>query len=230
MELDEILRQTKAMIQEYAGEDPDKLFYANRFVFARLQLLERQEKVGIKKHLLASGAPCHGCGKPFDNPKGMVVHRLDGNLAYSQENCVLMHPDCHESFHAENPSGKGGRRTTIISGNSDALKILSKSSKRYEGQAFLYWWDITPNGAESLKDYDLIEFIQKDTGESCSIPSAAIVGFLTQDRRTSRNEGNWGIKVLKERQDALAFEPGREGKNWLYLPVVWKAHAVEDEE
>lgn len=223
MELEEILKQTKAMIQEHAGGDPDKFFYANRYVFARLQLLERQEKVVIKKRLIESKAVCHGCGKPIESPKGVAVHRLDVEKAYSHENCVLMHRECHEKFHAENPSGKGGRRASSrCTDDSNPKKVLSKVSKRYDGHSFLYWWDITPNGAESLKEYDLIEFVRKDTNERCSIPTAALSGFLVEDRMTTRGEGNWGIRVLKERPDALAFEPGRNGKNWLFLPVVWE--------
>jgi len=38
MEPREILQATRQAIYQYAGQDPDRWFYANRFVFARLQL------------------------------------------------------------------------------------------------------------------------------------------------------------------------------------------------
>lgn len=230
MDLEEILKKTKAMIQAYAGDDPDKLFYANRYVFARLQLLERQEKVSIKKRLLESNAACYGCSQPIESPKDIAVHRVNGDRAYSQENCVLMHQECHQKYHAENPSGKGERKAVNRSdGATMSMKILSKASKRYDGQSFLYWWDITPKGAADLSAYDQIEFSKKDTGESCTLPTAALLGFLTEERRTSRQEGNWGIKVRKERPDALAFEPGKGGKDWLFLPVVWLIQANNED-
>lgn len=227
MELDEILRQTKAMIQDYAGSDPDKLFYANRYVFARLQLSERQAKALIKRQLMEAGAKCYGCNGVIDSPKRINVHRLDGNLGYSLKNCVLMHGECHEKFHREHPSN-GNQRTTDHETAHASVKIHTKLSKRYEGHSYLYWWDITPSGATKLTRYDQIKFILKDTGAYCSLPPAAIAGFLTQDRQTSRHEGNWGIKVMRSRENELAFEPGVKGKDWLFLPVVWKPADYSD--
>lgn len=220
MELDEILRQTKAMIQDYAGDDPNKLFYAYRYVFARLQLPERQAKALIKRQLMDAGAKCHGCNGVIDSPKRINVHRLDGNLGYSLENCVLMHGECHEKFHQDHPS-KGGRKKPTEKSSQAAVKIHTKLSKRYEGHSFIYWWDVTPSGSKKLTKYDLIKFVLKDTGAYCSLPPATITGFLTRDRQTTR-QGNWGIKVIRGRENELAFEPGIKGKDWLFLPVVWK--------
>lgn len=221
MELDEILRQTKAMIQEYAGDDADKLFYANRYVFARLQLSERLEKSVIKKQLMEAGAKCHGCGGAIESPKNINVHRVDGGQGYSLENCVLMHGECHQKFHQEHPSDGAKRKPTARLGQA-SFKILTKLSKRYEGHSFIHWWDMSPNEAKKLTKYDQIDFVRKNTGERCSLPPAAIIGFLKKDRQTTRHDGNWGIKVLRDREDELAFEPGIKGKDWLFLPVVWK--------
>ena len=75
---------------------------------------------------------------------------------------------------------------------------------------------------EEPHDLEAVEFAQKDTRERCIVPVEALKGFLTPDRQTSRGEGNWGIKILKDRPDELAFEPGRAtGGKWLFLPVVW---------
>lgn len=100
------------------------------------------------------------------------------------------------------------------------MKNLQKKSKKYN--PFLYWWDITPRRKKKLDQYENIEFIQKDTGQRCIVPTKELKAFLTKDRRTSRSEGNWGIKVLMNHPDELAFEPGSKDGEWLYLPVVWK--------
>ena len=212
MEPQKILEQTRELIRQYANGDENKWFYANRYVFARLGLDERKTKTEIKKTLLNSGAKCHLCGKEFESKKNVHIHRIDGDRGYTKDNCSLMHPECHEKHHAE-----GARRTyKEQSGN-----VLRKESKLYAG-AFLYWWDITPNKGEKIERYDTIEFVQKDSGYACQIPVAAIRGFLTKGRKTSRGTGNWGIRVLRERPNELAFEPGgdKDGK-WLFLPVVW---------
>ena len=97
---------------------------------------------------------------------------------------------------------------------------LRKESKKYN--AFLYWWDITPRLAEKLDKYDIVDFIKKDTGEICSVPIKKLKTFLTKGRQTTRGEGNWGIKVLIDNPNELAFEPGSKNQHWLYLHVAWK--------
>ena len=99
--------------------------------------------------------------------------------------------------------------------------ILRKSSKRYEDFAFFYWWDISPGFLNKMDKYQAVEFVQKDTGQRCTVPIHALKGYLTKERQTSRGRGNWGIKILKNRQDELAFEPGIADNRWLYLPVTW---------
>jgi hypothetical protein len=212
MDPQKILEQAQELIKQYANGDGDKWFYANRFVFARLALDEKKTKTKIKKALLNSGAKCHLCGKEFESKKNVNIHRIDDDRGYTEGNCSLMHPECHVKHHAE-----VARRTyKEQSGN-----VLRKESKLYTG-AFLYWWDITPNMGEKIEQYDMIEFIQKDSGYACQIPVAAIKGFLTEGRKTSRGTGNWGIRVLREKPNELAFEPGdsKDGK-WFFLPVVW---------
>jgi len=97
-----------------------------------------------------------------------------------------------------------------------------KESKRYEDKPFVYWWDIAPNEAERLDQYETIAFVQKDTGRRCVLPAASLKVFLTRERQTTRGAGNWGIKVLRERPDELAFEqPGAGPEDWSFLPVNW---------
>jgi len=102
-----------------------------------------------------------------------------------------------------------------------------KRSKRYYDGAFLYWWDFSPSWGSALGDYESVEFVKKDSGESCICSAQELTPFLVGRRQTSRGAGNWGVKVLRERPDELAFEPGRGGGEWLFLPVVWLS---EDED
>ena len=217
MEPKEILETTRRLIREYAGGDLDKWWYANRFVFARLMLDERKTKSAIKQRLLNAGAACHGCGKAFDSVRDVHLHRLDRDRAYSQVNCALMHRSCHEQLHASHEAAEStsGREPTI-----------TKWSKRYEDKPFTYWWDIAPPQAAALDNLEAIEFAKKDTQERCVVSTDTLRQFLTPERQTSRGAGNWGIKVLKDRPDELAFEPGTGSRKWRFLPVVW----LEDSE
>ena len=214
---EEILKHVRQLIADHAGGDPDKRFYANRYVFARLQLDERKTKTDIKKRLLDAGQPCPECGLPFKTRKNVCIHRVNDKKGYSDGNCVLMHPDCHERFHSKQQAD--GLE------ESDDAGILVKKSKRHEnrnlyGRQSLYWWDITPNLADSLRHYTDIQFVQKDTGQACTVPPMSIKAFLTPDRQTSRGSGNWGIHVLADAESQLALEPGEDGGNWLMLPLT----------
>ena len=166
MNYQEILESVRKEIRVYAGDDPDKLFYANRYVFARLQLDERKTKTKIKKKLFDSNRPCHYCNKSFDSHKGIHLHRLEGSRGYSHDNCALMHSDCHIQYHAENPSSKSSGQSPLHPEAGADQVVLVKKSKRYEDESFLYWWDIAPEFLEKLDDYDDVEFVQKDTGDS----------------------------------------------------------------
>lgn len=214
MEPKQILEQARKMIQEHASDDPDRWWYANRFVFSRLMLDERKTKTGVKQRLQNSDQACHACGRPFDGRKDVHLHRLNTNKGYSDRNCVLMHAECHRVFHTSQPSQGPDE---IEAGEP----VLVKSSKRYDDKSFLYWWDIAPPLAQSLDKYDSVEFVQKDTSQRCTVPVESLKGMLIPQRQTARGQGNWGIKVLKDRPDKLAFEPGNNGNDWLFLPVVW---------
>ena len=102
-------------------------------------------------------------------------------------------------------------------------RIKQTKSKRYDGKDFDYWWDIAPGLLEHIDDYEAVEFVKKDTGKSCLVPTPALKGYLTEERQTTRGQGNWGIRVLKHREDELAFEPGNKSERWFFLPVVWRA-------
>ena len=214
MKPDEILAHVRRLIEEHADGDPDRWWYANRFVFARLMLDERKTKVAIKKRLLSEGQPCCFCGKPFVEKKGMPIHRLDQSKGYSYANCRLAHGQCHEEHHRTCGS------KPVKSREVDAGGVLTKHSKRYDG-AFLYWWDITPHLAEALDRYEMVEFLCDDTKASCLVPISTVKPMLTPERQTTRGAGNWGVKVRKDREDELGFGPGNSKGDWLYVPVTW---------
>jgi hypothetical protein len=79
-----------------------------------------------------------------------------------------------------------------------------------------------------IDKYEAVEFIKKNTGEKCYVLAVALKGYLTRERQTTRGQGNWGIKVLKNREAELAFEPPDKNGKWLFLPVVWVNDKEED--
>jgi len=207
----EILDRTRVLINEYAAGDSDRWWYANRFVFARLQLDERKTKAGIKRELLDTRKPCHSCKQPFSSRRNVHLHRLDSSKGYTRANCVLMHPECHRKWHVERPNESHGA----------AHPTQVRKSRRYDDKPFLYWWDITPAQVEAMAPLDAIEFVKKDSGQRCSIPANVLKQYLTPQRQTRRSDGNWGVKVLPDRPDELALEPGTGRNDWVFLPVVW---------
>ena len=218
----EILEHVRQLIVEHSEGDPDKWWYANRFVFARLMLDERKTKSGVKKRLFEAKAGCHHCGQPFESKRGVHLHRLDQDKGYSDKNCVLMHSQCHQDHHVENMARDAAGDTEEIAAMDGSKGTLVKKSKFYDDAPFIYWWDIAPNLAEKLGQYEAVEFLCKGTQLRCRVPVEELKPFLTEDRQTTRGAGNWGIKVLNDNEDELAFEPRPGGKTkWLYLSVTW---------
>lgn len=220
MQPQEILERVRAMISDHAAGNPDRWWYANRYVFARLMLDERKTKAGIKQQLLDANPRCHSCAQPFDTRKNIHLHRLDGSKGYQDSNCVLMHGECHQQFHARQPADDESAR--------EWNPVVTKRSKSYNNRAFLYWWDISPGLAASLKQLEAIEFVKADTGEYCSVPTPTLTKFATPERQTTRGNGNWGVRVLSDHPDELALEPGTGGAEWVFLPVVWLSQEEED--
>lgn len=214
-----ILADIRKRIIEHAGNDPDRWFYANRFVFARLMLDERKTKVRVKKYLLDNNSPCYRCGKPFDSRSGIHLHRLDGEKGYSRPNCVLMHPECHRALHSEGES----ERPAHAASDFDRLPsgTVSKESKCYENQYWIYWWDISPGLRDRLSTLGAIEFIKKDTREKCLVEAKVLHEVLTAQNQTSRGQGNWGIRVLASRPNDLAIESPANAEKWPIIPATW---------
>jgi len=133
-----------------------------------------------------------------------------------------MHPECHEKYHAENVGRSAASEKETTMADKKGRSILVKKSKFYEDMPFLYWWDIAPNLAEKLDQYEAVDFLCKDTGSYCRIAVPELKKFLTSERQTSRGEGNWGIRVMINREDELAFDPGvGSGDRPQFLSVTW---------
>jgi len=130
-----------------------------------------------------------------------------------------MHAECHRQLHAEadeshNPTSLERDSGEFTSG------IVSKESKRYSDQYFLYWWDIGPGLFSRLHDIAAIEFVKKDTRERCMIDAKVLLEVLTPENQTTRGQGNWGIRVLKNR-DGLFIESSQSRSEWRALPAIW---------
>lgn len=220
MEPKDILEQARRLIRDHAGDDADKWWYANRYVFARLQLDERRTKTGIKRDLLATQENCPACGEPLAGASGLHLHRLDSTRGYREGNCALMHPDCHRAHHSA--------RAEVEEGEPEAGTGMVRRSRRYDDKPYLYWWDITPGQAAPTGGDEAIEFCKKDTGERCVVPADVLGNYLLPERQTTRGSGNWGVRVLRDRPDVLAFEPGSKSQEWLFLSVVWLSDQEED--
>jgi len=96
---DAILKNARFVISLAAGDDIDKRFKLNRWVFSRLLQDEIRVKRPIKQKLWDNGMrSCQVCGMKFESLKGVEIHRKDPSLGYSEANCELLCRDCHQEL------------------------------------------------------------------------------------------------------------------------------------
>ena len=96
---DALLGHVRLVISLAAGDDQDKQFRLNRWVFSRLLQDEIRAKRPIKKELWDGGMrSCQACGEQFSSLKGVEIHRKDEMLGYATENCELLCKDCHQEL------------------------------------------------------------------------------------------------------------------------------------
>lgn len=96
---DAILEQARFIISLAAGENVEKRFKLNRWVFSRLLQDEIRIKRPIKQKLWAGGMrSCQACGESFETLKGVEIHRKDESRAYSAANCELLCRECHQEL------------------------------------------------------------------------------------------------------------------------------------
>ena len=96
---DAILDNVRLVISLAAGDDIDKRFKLNRWVFSRLMQDEIRVKRPIKRRLWDSGMhTCQACGEAFASLKGVEIHRRDESQGYSEVNCELLCRECHQEL------------------------------------------------------------------------------------------------------------------------------------
>lgn len=96
---DIVLGVARDAIAEAARADEEFYFKINRWVYSRLLQDEIRVKRPIKRQLWDGGMKnCQACGETFKSLKGVEIHRKDGSLGYSAENCELLCRDCHQEL------------------------------------------------------------------------------------------------------------------------------------
>lgn len=96
---DSLLHHVRDMISLAAGDDADKKFKLNRWVFSRLLQDEIRVKRPIKRELWDGGMrSCQSCGQGFRSLKGVELHRKDASRSYSTDNCELLCGECHQEL------------------------------------------------------------------------------------------------------------------------------------
>ena len=107
-------------------------------------------------------------------------------------------------------------------------KLVIKRSKHYVppqriyGKLSEYWWDITPGTVARIEKDGRVIFEKKDCEEQCVVESQRLLPLFTQQRQTGRKAHPWGIRVLVDRPNELAIEPGFGGRgDWDCIPVDW---------
>lgn len=210
---DSILEKVRNDVKRFSNNNPDRWFKINRWIYSRLQLDERKTKQNIKIKMIKERPYCGHCGKKFADTRFIDIHRVDKNKGYSEMNCMLVHNgECHREIETQSNYGR-----------MYGQKIMVKQSKRYKDYGVtLYWWDITDNESfKCIKERNgIIVFQEKDTKVKHIYHYQDLVDLFTPERKTSRNHGNnWGVRVLKDRPDKLAFEPGVVDKKWRFIKL-----------
>jgi len=96
---DALLSHIRFVIALAAGDDLDKRFKLNRWVFSRLLQDEIRTKRPIKRQFWDDDMrACQACGQAFESLKGVELHRKDPSRAYSADNCELLCRECHQEL------------------------------------------------------------------------------------------------------------------------------------
>lgn len=96
---DMVLNNARFVISLAAGDNVDKQFRLNRWVFSRLLRDEIRVKRPIKQKLWDKGMrKCQACDEEFTSLKGVEIHRKDSSQGYSEANCELLCRDCHQEL------------------------------------------------------------------------------------------------------------------------------------
>jgi hypothetical protein len=99
----EILDRVRTELATLAGGDQKTLHHARRYLMKRLEFDERSrpsDRKDVKLALMAKQqGKCAICGDPLP-AKGSELDRKEAVLGYTEDNCRLVHHDCHRKAQA----------------------------------------------------------------------------------------------------------------------------------
>jgi hypothetical protein len=99
----EILDRVRTDLTALAGSDQNTLHHARRYLMKRLEFDERgtpADRNKLKLTLMAvQQGKCTSCNEPLP-PRGSELDRKDPVLGYTEENCKLIHHECHRKAQA----------------------------------------------------------------------------------------------------------------------------------
>jgi hypothetical protein len=94
----ELLDRVRTDLDYLFSRDPKTLHHARRYLMKRLEFDERSrpsDRKDVKLTLMAKQqGKCAICGEPLP-AKGSELDRSDPVLGYTEENCKLVHHECH---------------------------------------------------------------------------------------------------------------------------------------
>jgi hypothetical protein len=98
-----LVERVCAELEHIAAGDQETLFHARRYVQKRLEFGERSTPAKRKKLKLTLMArqqgKCAECGEPLPS-RYSELDRQSALLGYAEENCRLVHHDCHRKEQA----------------------------------------------------------------------------------------------------------------------------------
>jgi len=98
-----LLDLVRAELTKIANGDVKTLHHARRYVQKRLEMDERStpaDRNKLKLTLMAKqGARCAVCGEPLPS-RGAELDRREPIIGYTEENCRLIHHECHREAQA----------------------------------------------------------------------------------------------------------------------------------
>ena len=99
----EVLDRVRAELNVLSKGDAKTLHHARRYLMKRLEFDERSrpaDRNKLKLTLMAKQqGKCPDCGEQLP-PRDSELDRTDPVLGYTEENCKLVHHDCHRKAQA----------------------------------------------------------------------------------------------------------------------------------
>jgi len=101
--------------------------------------------------------------------------------------------------------------------------MKTTKSKRYDDKYWTYWWDLTTSDIERLQNGESLRFFRKDDSLYAIVSPDDLLPHLKPKNQTSRGRGNWGVRTLQDKQQAMRIEvPGTSYEDWPSISVTWQ--------